>query len=186
MSVLKADFLMSSYNTLGDTLILVDISKPKPLALEWTLPEGIREAGASADGSVRQLLFNKTGTYNIQLFTRLGECADAITKTVIVLPEQERGNVDSLLGYREKLIRNITVFPNPTTGQFKVNVELSKEAPVTIRLIYFNDGNLMEMRTSPNAKNHEVPFSIGNLPQGTYLIGVQADKEYEVRKIIKL
>ncbi|MBV8251766.1 MAG: T9SS type A sorting domain-containing protein, partial [Chitinophaga sp.] len=127
-----------------------------------------------------------TGTYNIQLFTRLGECADAITKTVIVVPEQDRGTADSILGYREKLIRNITIYPNPTTGQFKVGVELSKEAAVTIRLIYFNDGNLMEMRTSQSAKKHEVPFSIGALPQGTYLIGVQADKEYEVRKMIKL
>lgn len=186
LTALKTDFLMSSYNTLGDTLILVDVTQPKPSSLKWTLPERITEISSSGDGSVKQLIFKQVGSYDITLTAQLAQCADAITKTVIVVPVEERETIDSVLGYREKLIRNITIFPNPTTGQFKVDVELSRAAAITVRLIYFNDGKLMEVKKSVTGTSHAVPFNIGYLPQGIYLIGVEAEKEYEVKKFMKL
>ncbi|SHL15422.1 Por secretion system C-terminal sorting domain-containing protein [Chitinophaga jiangningensis] len=186
LTALKTDFLMSSYNTLGDTLILVDVTQPKPSSLKWTLPERITEISSSGDGSVKQLIFKQVGSYDITLTSQLAQCSDAITKTVIVVPVEERQTIDSVLGYREKLIRNITIFPNPTTGQFKVDVELSRAAAITVRLIYFNDGKLMEIKQSAIGTGHSVPFNIGYLPQGIYLIGVEAEKEYEVKKFMKL
>ena len=186
LTALKTDFLMSSYNTLGDTLILVDVTQPKPSSLKWTLPERITEISSSGDGSVKQLIFKQVGSYDITLTAQLAQCSDAVTKKVVVVPVEERPTIDSVLGYREKLIRRITIFPNPTTGQFKVDVELSRAAAITVRLIYFNDGKLMEIRKSAIGTEHAVPFSIGYLPQGVYLIGVEAEKEYEVKKMMKL
>lgn len=186
LSVLQADFLMATYGTVGDTIILVDVSKPKPLALQWTMPEGAKEVGSSGDGSVQQLIFSHVGIYNIRLYTQLGQCADMITKAVTIWPEADRNNTDSALGYRPPVIKDIQLFPNPTSGNFKVSVALSESTAVTIKLINFNTGQQMDLKQSPAAMNHEVPFNITDMPQGIYLLGVQVGQEYQVKKIMKL
>jgi hypothetical protein len=185
-SALQADFLLSSYGTVGDTVMVVDVSKPKPASHEWTLPLGAVDAGSAAEGTIRQLLFNNTGVYTIQMRVGLGECTDLISKNITILPKGQQGEVDSLLGYRERLIKEITAYPNPNDGPFKVRVTLSKAADIQLKLISFNNGDLITVKTAGGLDHYEIPFDATQMPQGIYLIAVQVEKEYQVIRVLKL
>lgn len=185
-SALQADFLLSSYGTVGDTVMIVDVSKPKPASHEWTLPLGAVDAGSAAEGTIRQLVFNNTGVYTIQMRVGLGECTDLISKNITILAKGQQGQVDSLLGYRERLIKEITAYPNPSDGPFKVRVTLSKAADIQLKLISFNNGDVITVKTAAGLDNYEIPFDASQLPQGIYLIAVQVEKEYQVIRVLKL
>jgi len=166
--------------------MIVDVSKPKPASHEWTLPLGAVDAGSAAEGTIRQLVFNNTGVYTIQMRVGLGECTDLISKNITILAKGQQGQVDSLLGYRERLIKEITAYPNPSDGPFKVRVTLSKAADIQLKLISFNNGDVITVKTAAGLDNYEIPFDASQLPQGIYLIAVQVEKEYQVIRVLKL
>lgn len=186
VAALKADFLLSSYGTAGDTVIVVDVSKPAPLSHEWTLPPGARDAGNAAGGTIRQLIFDRPGEYTIKMQVTLGECADAISKTITILPEGQQEEADSLLGYRDRLIKEITAYPNPNDGPFKVRVKLSKAADIQLKLISFNNGNVVSIQKAGGTDYYEIPFDASQLPQGIYLVAVEVEKEYQVIRVLKM
>ncbi|PWV51888.1 T9SS type A sorting domain-containing protein [Chitinophaga sp. S165] len=186
LEALTTEFLVSSYNAVGDTVVIMDVSRPKPTRLEWTLPAAGRDAGSNADGSIRQLIFDKPGTYDLGLLARLGECAGSMQKSITILPRGEQGSIDSLLGYREKLIKDVVVSPNPASSQFKVDIRLSKAAAVNVKVINFNNGQIMDMKQSAGSDSYQLSFDADRLPQGVYLIGVQVEGEYVVKKLLKL
>lgn len=186
LTALTASFLLSSYGTVGDTVVIIDVSNPKPAITEWTMPAGARDIGSAAGGAIHQLLFDQTGDYTIKMQVRLGECSDMITKTIKILPKGQGGTVDSLLGYREQVIRTAGAYPNPTDGQFKVRVKLSKVADIQLRLISFNTGNVEDVKTAGGSENYEIQFNAERLPQGIYLVALQVGTEYKVIRILKM
>ncbi len=185
-AALVADFLMSSYGLVGDTVVLVDVSKPTPASHTWTLPNGARDAGGAAEGALRQVIFDQPGDYTIQMLVTVGECADLVSKTITILPKDQGPVADSLLGYREKLVKEMTVYPNPTDGPFKVHITLSKAADINLKLISFNTGNIVDVKTAGGLDNYEIPFDAAQLPQGIYIIALQVEKEYQVIRVLKL
>jgi hypothetical protein len=186
LTALTADFLLSSYGVVGDTVMLIDVSKPKPSINEWMLPAGAKDAGSGGEGAIRQLLFTEPGDYTISMHARLGECTDAISKTIRILPATQREETDSLLGYRPKQILSLTAYPNPNEGDFKVKIGLSKVASMQLRLISFNTGEVLDIKTGGGASAYEIPFSIQQLPQGVYLLALQVEGEYQVTRILKM
>ncbi|KAA2238698.1 hypothetical protein F0L74_20995 [Chitinophaga agrisoli] len=183
---LAADFLLSSYGLTGDTIVLVDVSKPTPSTHDWTLPTGARDAGSAAGGALRQLIFDQPGDYTIQMMVTLGGCVDMISKTITILPADQGPVADSLLGYREKLVKEMMAYPNPTDGPFKVRISLSKAADINLKLISFNTGNIVDVKTAGGTDNYEIPFDAAQLPQGIYIIALQVEKEYQVIRVLKL
>jgi hypothetical protein len=186
LEALTTEFLVSSYNAVGDTVVIMDVSRPKPSQLEWTMPVAARDAGSNADGSIRLLIFDKPGTYDIGLLARLGECAASVRKSITILPRDEQGNIDSLLGYKEKLIKEIIVSPNPASTQYKVDIRLTKQSAVNVRVISFNNGQIIDMKQSAGSDTYQFSFDAERLQQGIYLIGVQVGDEYQVKKLLKL
>ena len=186
VAALKADFLLSSYGTVNDTVIVVDVSKPAPLSHEWTLPAGAREAGSAGAGGIRQLIFDQPGDYTIKMLVTLGECADVISKSITILPAGQQEEADSLLGYRERLIKEVTAYPNPNDGPFKVRVKLSKAADIQLKLISFNSGNVVAIQKAGGTDYYEIPFDASQLPQGVYLVAVEVEKEYQVIRVLKM
>jgi uncharacterized protein (DUF2141 family) len=186
LTALTASFLLSSYGVVGDTVIIIDVSNPKPAITDWTMPAGARDVGSAAGGAIHQLLFDQTGEYTVKMQVRLGECSDMTTKTIKILPKGQNGTVDSLLGYREQVIQTVTAYPNPTDGQFKVRIKLSKSADIQLRLINFNTGNVEELKTAGGADNYEIQFNADRLPQGIYLVALQSGTEYKVIRILKM
>jgi hypothetical protein len=186
LTALTAEFLVSSYSVVGDTLIIIDVSRPKPASLSWSMPTEGRDIGSNADGSIRQLVFEKPGTYDIGLLTRLGQCASDMRKSFTVLPQDEQGRVDSFLGYRDKLIKEVSISPNPVSGQFKAVIKLSKEAAIKVKLINFTNGQMLELKQGSGADNYQWTFNMEQQMQGIYLVSVEVGDEYIVKKILKL
>ncbi|RPD42462.1 SprB repeat-containing protein [Chitinophaga barathri] len=186
LTALKADFLMSTYGTVGDTTVIVDVSKPRPANFTWTLPAGARDAGTSAEGTVRQLIFDQTGTYTIRLTTGLGRCTDVIEKTITIREKEVRSGTDSLLGYRPPLIVSLTATPNPTSGAFNAAIKLSRQSDIELQLISFTKGEILSVKKANGGTDYEIPFNEYDLPQGMYLIALKAGSDYKMIRILKL
>lgn len=186
LTALTADFLLSSYASVGDTVIIIDVSRPKPATNQWTLPAGARDAGSAGEGTIRQLIFDQPGEYTIDMKVTLGECADAINKTIRIMPASQQNETDSLLGYHPQLIQELTAYPNPNDGQFKVQVKLSRSASIQLRVISFNTGNVEEIKTAVGSDIYEISFTDQQLAQGIYLIALQVGSEYKVIRILKM
>lgn len=186
LTALTAEFLVSSYNVVGDTIIIIDVSRPKPASLSWSMPIEGRDIGSNADGSIRQLVFDQPGTYNIGLLARLGQCASDMRKSITILPKDEQGRVDSFLGYRDKLIKEVSISPNPVSGQFKAVIKLSKEASIKVKLINFTNGQMLELKQGVGSDNYQWTFNMEQQMQGVYLVSVEVEDEYVVKKILKL
>jgi len=120
------------------------------------------------------------------MLVTLGECADVISKSITILPAGQQEEADSLLGYRERLIKEVTAYPNPSDGPFKVRVKLSKTANIQLKLISFNSGNVVAIQKAGGTDYYEIPFDASQLPQGVYLVAVEVEKEYQAIRVLKM
>ena len=78
---------------------------------------------------------------------------------------------------------NVTVFPNPSSGEFRIRVAGNTNDPVTLRVMTVS-GTTLEVRTAL-AKNGI--FNIGsNLKGGTYFAEITQGANRQVVKLIKL
>jgi hypothetical protein len=185
-TLLKADFLQSSFANVGDTILLIDVSKPTPSKTTWVLPTGATEIGSNATGTIRQVVYNSTGTYTTMMTVTLGECADAIQKTITILPKGQRTEVQDALGYQEALVKVFKLYPNPTTGSFKVAVELTKNEHIKVRLINFATNQLVELKEAENSKQYELSFNHPELLPGVHIVSLEVAGEIKTLKFIKL
>jgi hypothetical protein len=184
-TALTADFVLASDGIVGDTIYAIDVSNLVPAVYKWTIPDGIRSAGSSADGSVQALVFETPGDYTISMWAGLGECADEVSKTISIHTADQRTSVDSVLGYRPSEIVSSLVYPNPTDGSFKVKIQLTKQDNVHLQLISFNTGQIIDNETGEGADYYEIPFSITSQPEGIYLITVQVGQDTQVLRVLK-
>ncbi|MCF8358191.1 MAG: S8 family serine peptidase [Prolixibacteraceae bacterium] len=80
----------------------------------------------------------------------------------------------------QKTIKNIQVYPNPTSGLF--NVELHNfEKPV--QLMVFNQQGAVVLKTEKGIAN-KATFDLSNAPKGMYVVKVADQNEFFTRKIM--
>ncbi|WP_423147362.1 hypothetical protein [Rubrolithibacter danxiaensis] len=185
-TLLKADFLVSSIVAEGDTVLLIDVSKPAPSKTLWDLPAGAREVGSNVAGTIRQIVFDKSGSYDISMTAGLGECADAVKKTITVLKPEQKTELNAALGYKEALLKVFTSYPNPTSGIFTAKVELSRIANIKLRLLSFLNNQLIEVKEDYGKSFYEVPFNHSELNPGMYVLVLELEGAVKVVKIIKI
>ncbi|MGB4773937.1 MAG: T9SS type A sorting domain-containing protein [Daejeonella sp.] len=185
-TLLKAEFLLPSFVNAGDTAIVIDISKPTPSKVAWVLAPGATVAGSNAGGSIRQLTFTDPGTYTIQMMVSLGECADAIQKTITILPKGQTKEAEIALGYQAELLKVFKVYPNPSSGKFKAGIELSEKADIQLRLLSFANNQLIETREEQNKDEYTLEFDHPELLPGMYILTLNVGKQVKVIKLIKL
>jgi hypothetical protein len=80
----------------------------------------------------------------------------------------------------------VEVFPNPTTGQFKVQ---NAKGKVEFQSLEFTDiyGNLLEIRDQDcQLPTANCQLDISRLPAGIYFIRISLENQTIVKKIIKL
>ncbi|WP_266202841.1 T9SS type A sorting domain-containing protein [Pontibacter kalidii] len=185
-TLLKADFLMSSVANAGDTIFVIDVSKPTPARTEWIMPDEAKFVNSNVSGTIKQVVFDTLGTFTIQMTVGLGECADAVHKTITVLPKGQTADVKNALGYKEELIKKFVLYPNPTSGYFSAFINLSEKQKVKLQLIDYSRNNVIEFKNGENEKEYTFEFNHPELAPGVYILSLEVNKEVKTLKVVKL
>lgn len=183
---LQADFLMTSEAVLGDTLMLFELSNLPLDSLSWVYPDIVfsNETPANADDYILHLKTLDRGMYNVALYAYSGGCFSRMVKQVEVKEEGDREEDDELLGYKDPLIKNFIITPNPNDGRFNVDVELREASDIHLAVFSVSHGVKLEERRSAGMDVYVESFVLANANTGVYVVVLTAGMERRQIKIV--
>jgi hypothetical protein len=113
-------FLFSTYNFETDTVVIIDVSNPPTDSTIWLFPTELIVLDNNPMSPM--ILLPDTGTFQITMQAYYGYCLVELSKLIYASP------YDSLAATQYNLngIKSIELYPNPTTGNFTVEVEFYK------------------------------------------------------------
>ena len=80
-------------------------------------------------------------------------------------------------------IMEFTMYPNPTTGEFEVDITLQEPATVSLRLFSLTSSVALDDRQGHNTSTYKFDYQL-SLPSGNYFLLLETAKGSEIRKII--
>jgi hypothetical protein len=180
--LLKAEFIMPSEITVGDTLVAIDISWPLPELIEWTLPSTFLQL-TSGSPDFLFAVAPKEGSYKIGMQSFLAQCQDYEEKELLVI-KQGNSSTSGRLGY-EELITDFSLYPNPNNGEFDVSVSLSEESVIRLRVVLYPMGIVEADFESKEASDHLVHFELPELPPGVHFLLLEVREEQRMIRFMK-
>ncbi|MCX2682001.1 T9SS type A sorting domain-containing protein [Galbibacter sp. EGI 63066] len=177
-AAIDADFLITSQAFVGEEVVLVNVSSPLGEGTEWYVPDGVTIVSESSEALI--LKFKETGAYEVRLRTLEGDCYQDYTKQIVV---KEPTDLYDIGEAEEPFIKKFMVYPNPTNGNFSVEIELSEVADLSLRMISLLTAEVSDKRSLINRDNYLEDYQVV-LPPGTYIILLETPKGNEVRRVI--
>ena len=184
-NALKVDFLMAVQAFVGDTLVALDITSPKPDEIQWKLPG---EAYTLED-NVQKLSFilSNTGDYEISQLAKKGDCRNTKTRTIKIFKREDVDNTDPKLGYKNLVkIQKMDVSPNPNYGAFAVNVELSMVGDAELTITRSTNMAVVYQDKATGEKDYKFQVQLKNAPQGIYIVTIRAGALTLTKKVLVL
>ncbi|WP_158552460.1 T9SS type A sorting domain-containing protein [Spirosoma telluris] len=172
-------FAVGSKVGIGEPLIAVNLTNPRPAQSSWTAPPGAQVVSSTEDQLV--VTFNQLGTYPITLNGQQGQCAFAITKSVTVVAEPQLTTSVQTTPF----IQELTILPNPSSGEFKVRITLSGVSDVKIKVKPLLSTGVDIYQQSATGQNvYELSVNIPNLQTGVYLLTLETAKAIQSTKLL--
>lgn len=158
-------FLASTKNYKSDTLVLVDVSVPKPDSVQWLLPPSASIIGGNMFNPI--VAFSDTGSFVITMKGFYGSCIINATKLVGFLPyDSLEANYNNANG-----IKTFSLYPNPNNGVFTVFVEFYKKQNASIQV--WDIGVTKHFQQNfYDVESITLPLSLTQLLDGGYLVRV--------------
>jgi hypothetical protein len=161
-------FLASTKNHLGDTIVLVDISIPKPDSVQWVFPLNVAKIGGTMFSPV--VACSDTGSFQITMKGFYGNCIINTTKLVRFAPyDSLTANYTNASG-----IKTFSLYPNPNTGQFNVYVEFYKKQNASIQVWDISPYKHYQQNFYDTI-SITLPVDVSFLQNGSYLLRVIAE-----------
>ncbi|MBR8797119.1 hypothetical protein IX297_003095 [Bacteroides pyogenes] len=177
-TALPLDMTAPTSVTVGTPIHAVNISRIRAEKLEWTLPTNAIVTSKSDERVT--FTIPEAGVYEITLVGYLGDCSTVVTQRLEVLAE---GSV-ILPDGKDGFIRQFLVTPNPTTGDFKVYVELKEPHDFTLRLLS-PTGTEMDRKAVQNVSKHTFEYELRGDIDGTFGVELSVGNEKSTLKITK-
>jgi hypothetical protein len=176
----EPNFLVVSSRNAMDTIVIIDVSVPKPDSIYWIFdPKAIV---INNDGWSPQLHFVEAGTYFIGMTGYFGGCDYAQAANITVNPYDPSIIDEKLPNY--KPIQSVSVTPNPSSGQFEISVTLAKKYNLSI-VVYDVLGNRHYNNTWESIDALKETITLNDVSAGVYLLRVVTESDaQDVRLLI--
>jgi len=181
-NLLAADFLMPDTAFVGDTVILIDITKPLPNFILWDFGQGNPLKNEPTDFQ-QEIVFYEEGRHKIRLQVATGDCQDDLTRDILII----NPNQDLSMGEASPtpdIIQEAILYPNPNQGEFSLRVELSIPSPIEVEVIEPMRQQVILKKQSKRNWQHQMSFDLQNYAQGTYLINIKAENSIKTIRVV--
>jgi hypothetical protein len=178
--LLHAEFFMASSASVGDTIVMVEVSWPLPDAVEWSFPAQMKKL-LDSDGVVFGQ-YNTPGNYEVALTAHLAECVDIMRKMVTILDAVEDPD-NGRLGY-DSFVKEFILHPNPNDGRFDVTIEFEAESHMVISIWNAVDLKLVGKISDEGKSMYNEQVDLRPLPAGHYLMRLDHDKGKEYIRFV--
>jgi hypothetical protein len=175
----EAIFLVSSEASLSDTIVLIEVSWPVPEAVEWKIPENFNII--TDLGFYKELIPKDTGVYTIEMSATVNGCPNRMVKSITIFPDDSSNTKATRAG---ELITGIRLYPNPNTGSFKLEVELSREAGIKVDLFSQRGLRISAPNYAYNSRFHQMDYKLGKMVPGIYFMTVVAEDQVKRVKFV--
>lgn len=167
-------FIASTQNQKGDTLVLVDISTPQPDSVSWILPSQASIVGGDKFNPV--IYMPDTGAFYVTMTGYWADCVLDTTKLIYFYP------ADTTLAneYNNNGIKSVTLYPNPSNGSFTVGVEFYKKQSASIQ-IWDTSPTKYFQKNYTDTDLITLSLNLTQLVNGTYILRVIG--EYNTRHL---
>lgn len=176
---LPIDITAPSSVDLGAEIHVVNISQIKADRLKWHLPVGAVVKSRSDE----RLIFtmSSAGIYTVALEGYLGDCSTLVSQRIEVLPAGSVTLPDDKIG---AMIKQFLVTPNPTTGEFKVFIELREPQDFTLRLL---SPTMVEMdkKALKKVQVQTFEYELRGNTSGVYTVELRVGEERSLLKVTK-
>jgi hypothetical protein len=178
----EPDFIVSTKQNALDTLVVREISVPKPDSIEWTFGTGIDVINTNTWSP--EITVKEPGTYNISLKGYFGGC-DYTKHTVVTINPYDVQNPEGI-NVPKDVFRQISVTPNPSNGSFTVSVELNVKQRVSMKVIdLLGITHKHKVWDKTMHIEDDVNFTSDAISQGVYVVQIITDTDVrEVRVLI--
>lgn len=162
------DFIVSTSPELGDTIVLVDISNPRPDSVVWDFPLGTVVTDSSMYAPV--IVPGDTGNFTITMHAWYGTCEVVYTRLINVNPFDSLGAQP----WGTNAIDSLVVYPNPNSGVFTTHVHLQSKQNFVILVADANGLEHARVQVS-DADEWTGTISVSNPVPGNYILRVIAE-----------
>ncbi|TPN89256.1 T9SS type A sorting domain-containing protein [Aquimarina algicola] len=178
---IKAEFLYANQVFTNEKFVIIDVTFPIPDQIKWILP---KEANViTQDQDLTELYFEKPGEYQITMIAKLGDCQDTYSQKVLVIEGETANNPEETQLEQLVNIKQFKVFPNPSSGQFNIQIELKEEKDISIKIFNLADNSLINQQKLTKQNKYDIPFDL-QAASGVYAIVLETPYGKEIRKMI--
>ena len=183
MANVNTIFTVSSQTFAQNNITLVNISPTTMDNVQWILPPGFGVQLLSSSKNYCEFTVQDTGYYTVGMraFYANG-CIDTKYKTIHVIKKE------AFVGYgnqADAFLKELTIYPNPTPGNFVLNMLFSQITPAKVRIISLLTNTSVLVDALSGLQSYSRSYNITTSPAGTYMVVVETPKGNFVYKLIK-
>src|SRR5690606_17679565 len=175
---IDADFLITSQAFVNQEVVLVNVSSPLGEGTEWHVPDGVTIVSQSSEAAI--LKFKEVGSFEVRLRTLEGDCYQDYTKKIVV---EEPTDLIDIGDAEEPFLKKFLGHPNPSRGNFTVEIQLSEVADLSLRMINLLTANISDTRLLINSDSYSESYNV-TVAAGVYILLLETPKRNEVRRVI--
>lgn len=174
--IVASFFISASLLDVGDTIEFFNLNERDDINFAWDFDDGVTSIAEDPLHS-----FLTPGTYNVSLTVGNDLCNDEIIKEITVLPLSEVPDIED--GFETFIDFNSTeVYPNPSTGSIRVEIELSTDSEVKLALYNMQGEILEENKLSGKSIQQEYELEGAS---GVYFLQATAGNQNRTIRLIK-